>query len=189
MGRYTCRACDDTEYKDMISLLRNGYTGKDGIVHRPNNQMADILVLEANLGCRLGDILQLKHSDFVCDNGIWKINITEEKTGKKRTFIVPNPVKEFIDNIHYGKDDNLFKVGEQAVWKILRQISSELELKNISSHSLRKKCATDLYEATGHDIETVCAFLNHSDVKVTRRYIRRSDKQMEDAINNIVNLM
>lgn len=189
MGSYTCRACDNTEYKDMINLLRNGYTGKDGIVHRPNNQIADVLVLEANLGCRLGDILQLKHSDFVCDNGIWKIIISEEKTDKKRTFIVPAPVKEFIDTIHYGKDDRLFKVGKQAVWKVLREITAQLDLENVSTHSLRKKCASDLYTATNHDIEAVCAFLNHSDVKITRSYIRRSDKQMEDAINNIVNLM
>ena len=189
MGAYTCRACDDSEYKEMISLLRNGYTGKDGIIHRPNNQIADVLVLEANLGCRLGDILQLKHSDFVCDNGIWKIIINEEKTGKKRTFIVPKPVKEFIDEIHYGKDDRLFKVGKQAVWKVLRELSTQLELKDVSTHSLRKKCANDLYTATNHDIEAVCSFLNHSSVTVTRRYIRRSDKQLEDAINNIVNLM
>lgn len=189
MGAYTCRACSSEEMKAMIDLLRNGYTGKDGIVHRPNDQIADILVLEANLGCRLGDILQLKHNDFVCDNGIWKINIIEEKTGKKRTFIVPKPVKEFIDNIHYGKDDKLFKIGEQAVWKVMRQLSAELGLEQISSHSLRKKCANDLYTATNHDIEAVCSFLNHSSVTVTRRYIRRSDKQLEDAINNIVNLM
>ena len=189
MGRYTCRACDNSEYKDMISLLRNGYTGRDGIVHRPNNQIADVLVLEANLGCRLGDILQLKHSDFVCDNGIWKIIISEEKTDKKRTFIVPAPVKEFIDTIHYGKDDRLFKVGKQAVWKVLREITAELNLSNISSHALRKMAACAMYDKTNHDIEAVCTFLNHSSVKITRSYIRRSDKQIEDAINNIVNLM
>lgn len=188
MGRYTCRACNETEYKKIIELLRNGYTGKDGIKHRPNNQIADILVLEANLGCRIGDIIKLKTDSFICDNGIWKLDITEEKTNKKRTFIIPKPVKEFIDKISAGKEGYIFSVKEQAVWKAIRHIRAELGLEKISTHSLRKFCATNLYERTGHDIEAVCSFLQHSSTDTTRHYIRRTDAQLEKAINNIVDL-
>lgn len=188
MGRYTCRACSESEFKDIVKLLRNGYTGKDGIVHRPNNQVADIIVLEANLGCRIGDIVKLRTDSFVCDNGIWKFDIIEEKTGKKRTFIIPNPVKQFIDKISNGKKGNIFTVKEPAVWKALRYVTAELGIDKISTHSMRKYCAGNLYESTGHDIEAVCAFLNHSDTSTTRKYIRRSDAQLEKAINNIVDL-
>lgn len=188
MGKFTCRACNETEFKKIIELLRNGYTGKDGIKHRPNHQIADILVLEANLGCRIGDIIKLRTDSFVCDNNIWKLDIVEEKTDKKRTFIVPKPLKEFIDKIAAGKDGRIFTITEQAVWKQMRYITKELNLTNVSTHSLRKYCATNLYESTGHDIEAVCSFLQHSNPVTTRKYIRRSDEQMEKAINNIIDL-
>lgn len=188
MGSYTCRACNETEFKDIVKLIREGYTDKNNIPHKPNNQVADIIVLEANLGCRIGDIVNLKHSDFVCDNGKWKITIVEEKTDKKRVFIVPKPVKEFIDKLNYADGDKIFSIKKHAVWKQLRAVTEYLGLDNISSHSFRKKAACDIYESTGHDIELVCAFLNHSSTATTRNYIRRSDEQLEKAIENIVNL-
>ncbi len=189
MGAYSCRALTIDEFKEIITNIRNGYTDNDGIPHKPNNQVADILVLEANLGCRIGDIIALRHDSFICDSGIWKINIVEEKTGKKRTFIVPKKVKKFIDKLDYGKDGRIFKISEQAVWKQMRAVTSTLGLENTSTHSLRKMISNQIYEQTNHDIEAVCEFLQHSSPTVTRRYIRRTDKQLETAINNAVNLM
>ena len=152
MGIYATRAVSSTEYKDIISNIRNGYVDHHGIPHKPNSQVADILVLEANLGCRIGDIIALRHTDFVCDNGIWKLDITEEKTGKKRTFIIPKPVKDFIDTIHYGEGDRLFTLSKQAIWKHMRIISEYLGLDRTSTHSLRKFCAQNLYSmgSRGH---------------------------------------
>lgn len=188
MGKFTCRACNETEFKKIIELLRNGYTGKNGIKHRPNNQIADILVLEANLGCRIGDIIKLRTDSFVCDNNIWKLDIIEEKTDKKRTFIVPKPLKDFIDKIAAGKEGKIFTVTEQAVWKQMRYITKELNLDKISTHSLRKYCAQKMYDQSGHDIELVCEYLQHSNASVTRAYLRRSDEKLEKAINDIIDL-
>lgn len=188
MGRYTPRAITSEEYKSIIANLRSGYTDNNGIPHKPNNQIADILVLETNLGCRIGDIIALKHTDFVCDNGTWKINIVEEKTDKKRVFIIPNKLKKFIDKINYGKGGRLFNVTEHAVWKQLRALTDTLGLDNVSTHSFRKLAAQTLYDKSGHDIEIVCTFLQHSDTVTTRRYIRRSDPKVEKAINSIIDL-
>ena len=187
MGSYVARTLTQSEYKEIIHLIRDGY-----LEHRPNPQIATILVLEANLGCRIGDIIKLNTDSFVCDGGIWKINIVEQKTGKRRCFIVPVPVKRFIDRwtdangITTGR---LFTVTAQAVWKALRQVTDYLEIENVSSQSFRKKCASTLYEKSGHDIEAVCEFLQHSDTKTTRRYLKRTDAQLEDAINKAVSLV
>ena len=189
MGEYTTRACSDTEFKEIITMIRTGYTDNDGIPHKPNDQVADILVLEANLGCRIGDIVNLKHSDFVCDNGIWKITIVEEKTDKKRVFIVPKQVKKFINKINYGQEGKLFSIKKHAVWKQLRAVTDTLGLDNISTHSLRKKIAQDMYESSGHDIELVCEFLQHESTTTTRRYLRRSSEKLEKAIENAVTLL
>lgn len=189
MGEYTTRACTDSELKDIVSLIRKGYIDNEGKPHKPNNQVADIIVLESNLGCRIGDIVNLRRDSFVCDNGIWKIDIIEEKTDKHRTFIVPKPVKQFIDKLDYGTDGYIFSIKKHAVWKQLRAVTKVLGLEKISTHSLRKACANKLYDSTGHDIEAVCAFLNHSSTSITRKYIRRSDAKLEKAISNVVTLL
>ena len=190
MGRYTSFAISEENYKKLVQAIRIGYTYK-GIKHRPNDQIANILVLEANLGCRIGDIIALTVESFVKDGEIWKLNITEEKTGKQRYFIVPEPVKAFVDRhcecngITTGR---LFDIEAPAVWKQLRAATGYLGIKNTSTHALRKKVACDLYESTGHDIEAVCAFLQHSSINTTRTYIRRSDAQLEAAISQAVSL-
>ena len=97
MGRYVTRSLDRESYEKLVKVIRCGYE-HDGVKHRPNYQIATILVLEANLGCRIGDIIALTTDSIVNDGGIWKLNITEEKTGKKRYFIVPKPIKAYIDD-------------------------------------------------------------------------------------------
>lgn len=191
MGRYVTRAVSNQEYKDLVEVIRCGYE-YNGIKHRPNEQIATIIILEANLGCRIGDIVNLRTDSIIRDGEIWKLDITEQKTGKTRNFIVPAPVKAFIDDYtrKAGIDEGyLFNISAPAVWKQLRAATAYLGMSNVSSHSMRKKIACDLYEKTGHDIEAVCAFLNHSSIDTTRRYIRRSDAQLESAITEAVSII
>ena len=190
MGEYTTRALSQEEYEILVKTIRIGYTYMN-VKHRPNDQIATILVLEGNLGCRIGDIIALRTDSIIEDGGIWKLNIVEEKTGKKRYFIVPKPLKAFID--HYCecngiKEGRLFDIEAPAVWKQLRAATGYLGLANVSTHSLRKKVACDLYEKTGHDIELVSSFLQHSSINVTRTYIRRSDAQLEAAISQNISI-
>lgn len=192
MGRYVTNAISEQDYEKLVKTVRKGYTDNAGVVHKPNNQIATILVLEANLGCRIGDIMNLTTDSFLKDGNIWKLNISEEKTGKTRYFIIPAPVKKFIDKwitdnkIEAGK---LFSIKKPAVWKQLRAVTDYLGIDNCSTHSLRKKSANEIYEKSGHDIEAVCAFLQHSDTKITRAYIRRSDSALEKAISQAVSII
>ena len=190
MGSYTSRTISQQDFERLIKTIRIGYTYK-GVKHRPNDQIADILVLEANLGCRIGDIIALTTESIILDGNIYKLNITEQKTGKKRTFIVPTQVKAFIDHFCIARNvtqGRLFDIEAPAVWKQLRAATAYLGMKDISTHSMRKKIANDLYESTGHDIEAVCSSLQHSSINTTRTYIRRSDEQLEKAISQNVAL-
>ncbi len=192
MGRYVTATLKESQFKEMIETIREGYTDFDGVKHRPNTQLATILVLEANLGCRIGDIMNLTTDSIIDDGGIYKLNIIEQKTGKKRNFIVPKPVKAFIDN--YIREANiyrgpLFDIKAPAVWKQLRAVTAYLGLDNISTHSFRKYAANTLFAASGNDIELVREFLNHSSVRTTQTYLKRSSSQMEAAINKIVNIV
>ena len=136
MGRYAKKSLNNNQYKELIQTVREGYTDYDGVKHRPNKQLATILVLEANLGCRIGDIMNLTTDSIIDDGGIFKLNIIEQKTGKKRCFIVPKPVKAFIDN--YIQEANiyrgpLFDIKAPAVWKQLRAVTAYLGLDFIST--------------------------------------------------------
>ena len=191
MGKYETRSLSEAEFDRLVKTIRIGYIYKN-VVHRPNDQIATILVLEGNLGCRIGDIIALTTDSIIDDGGIYKLNIIEEKTGKKRCFIVPKPVKAFIDyycECNGIKSGRLFDIGAQAVWKQLRAATGYLGYKDVSTHSARKMIAQKIYDQTNHDIEAVAEFLNHSSINTTRHYIKRSDEQLESAITDAVCLV
>ena len=191
MGRFTCRALEEDEYRKIILLLRTGYEYK-GIKHRPNDKIATILVLQANLGCRIGDIVTLRTDSIVKDGSIHRLNITEQKTGKKRYFIVPEPIVTFIQD--YCKCNGITEgalfpgtgglecITKDAVWKQLQPITRYLGLENISCHSFRKAYALAIYTRSNHDIDLVRTVLQHSSVTITQQYLKRSDAQVEAAL-------
>lgn len=186
MGRYKTAPVSENTLKDIIEAVSTGYTDNNGVIHRPNKQIATILTLQANLGCRIGDICNLKVENIVWDGSAWRLDLTEQKTGKKRLFIVPTPVKQYIDKWTKSKrikSGNLFTIKEPAVWKQMRAVSNYLDLQNVSCHSIRKAAAIRVYETSGKDIALTSAFLNHSDTKTTAIYLQRPSKQMDDIIS------
>lgn len=191
MGEYTTRCLEESEYRKIILLLRTGYE-YNGVKHRPNDQIATILVLQANLGCRIGDIMNLTTDSIIKDGSIHRFNIIEQKTGKKRTFIVPQPVVDFIEDYKkhtpIGADGKLFDICAHAVRKQLRAVTSYIGISEISTHSFRKRFACEIYTRTNHDIMAVCQALQHASTKTTMTYIKRSDAQIESAINQIVSI-
>ena len=192
MGKYVTNIIDNESLKEVVHLIRNGYTDLDGVPHKPNPQIATILILQANMGCRIGDIVNMRKEDIVFDSNAWKLNIIEEKTGKARPFIIPRPVKDIIDM--YCKDNainsgRLFTIKKHAVWKQMRAVTKYLGLENTSCHSLRKASAMRVYISSGKDIALTCDYLNHSSPKTTMRYLKRSSKQMDEAISKSVILL
>lgn len=181
-------ALTDTQYHTIVKTLLQGFEGC-----RPNPRVAAILTAEANLGMRVGDILRLRMADIVKDGGRWRLNMTEGKTGKKRTFSVPEAIYGFLRNYadtnHIADNDLLFPVCAYAVQKQLKKVCDYLGYTHISTHSFRKWYATDIYNKTGHDIILVQRLLQHSSPMITRRYIGISDEKMEKAIANHVNIV
>ena len=192
MGRYVTRPLDEKEIKDIIESIKSGYTDNNGIHHKPNDQVSTILTLQANLGCRIGDICALRAENIIWDGEAWRLDLIEQKTGKKRMFIIPTRVKAFIDkwtkkqNITNG---NLFTINEYAVWKQFRGVANYLGLENVSTHSLRKSAAIRTYEASGKDLALTSAWLNHSDPRTTLIYLKRSSKQMDDVCSKSLCLL
>ena len=181
-------ALTDTQYRNIIQTLLRGFGDS-----RPNPRVAAILTAEANLGMRVGDILRLRMADIVKDGGRYRLNMMEEKTGKKRTFTVPDQLYAFF--CEYAKkqriaaDAPLFPITVRAVQKHLKAVCDFLGYENISTHSFRKWYATDIYESNGHDIVLVQKLLQHSSPMVTQRYIGISEEKVERAIAGHVNII
>lgn len=182
-----CVALTDDEYERVINLLRSGFVYKDRVV-RPNERIATIAILETTLGLRLGDVLKLRLSSFVRDGGNWKLDIIEQKTGKRRGFSVPVEVYSFIQNYALsqglGVDVKLFDISERQVQRHLRMVFDKagLDIRNKSSHTFRKTFAQRIYIDSNYNIELVRLLLQHSSVATTQRYLGIQPKQVEDAL-------
>lgn len=74
-----CVALTEDRYKESVSLLRNGFE-LDGVVIRPNPRIATVCVLQACLGLRLGDVLNLRMDSFIKDGDRWRLDIVEQRT-------------------------------------------------------------------------------------------------------------
>ena len=180
------------QYREIIEVIQNGATGI-----RPNPAIAAVLQIEGNLGLRVGDIVRTKDektgeyhglrlADIIRDGSRYRLDMTEQKTGKRRTFTVPAEIYSFLrdyaDDHKIGREDFLFPITVRAVQKHLAKVCDLLELENVSTHSFRKFFAVDVYQQNGHDIALVQTLLQHSSPAITRRYITVSTEQVEQAI-------
>lgn len=175
------------QYKEIISALRKGFTGC-----RPNDTVATALMLEANLGLRISDILRLKLQDIVRDGERYRLSIVEQKTGKARGFTVPLALYQFIRcyclDHAIPPDHRIFPLTERTVQRHLQQVCDYLGYTGISTHSFRKYYATEIYKNSGYNIALVQQLLQHSSTAVTQRYIGIQQQEVERAIERHLRL-
>ena len=169
------------QYTEIIRTMQEGFSGC-----RPNKRIATILVLEGNLGLRISDILKLRLCDIVRDGDRYHLDVTEQKTGKQRTFTVPLVIQQYIENyclrIGARRTDIIFPVTERSVQKQLHIVCDYLGYDGISTHSFRKWYATEIYKNSGYDIALVQRLLQHSSAATTQRYIGIEPQKIEQAI-------
>jgi len=176
------------QYKEIITTMKEGFCGC-----RPNERIATALVLEGNLGLRISDVLHLRLCDIVRDGDRYRLEITEQKTGKRRVFTVPLVIKQYIENycLRNGikPNERIFPITERAVQKQLAIVCDYLGFEGISTHSFRKWYATEIYKNNGYDIALVQRLLQHSSAAVTQRYIGIEPQRIEKAIEGHAKLI
>lgn len=185
-------ALTDKQYIEIITAIKSGFCHA-GREYKPNDRIATALTLEANLGMRISDILQLHYCDIIKDGNRYRLNISEIKTGKERIFTVPYEIREFIDQYRIRnrmtEQQRLFDLSERQIQKHLKAACDYLGLSGISTHSFRKYFATQIYINNGYNIELVRQLLQHSSASVTQKYIGIQQKQVEDALQNHIKLL
>lgn len=192
MNKKTVALTED-EYRKIIGTIRSGFVCSDGHIVKPNNRIATILTLEANLGLRISDILKLRLSVIIRDGNRYRLDIVEQKTQKKREFTVPMEIFIYIQN--YALENNinpaakLFPISERTVQDHLQKVCVHLGYENISTHSFRKYFATSIYVNNNYNIELVRVLLQHSSVAITQRYIGLQRKEIESALQSHIKLL
>ena len=108
------KALTTEQYQEIIQTMREGFCGC-----HPNERIATALVLEGNLGLRISDILKLRLCDVVRDGDRFRLEVVEQKTGKKRVFTVPLVIQQYMENycLRNGirRNDLMFPITERAV--------------------------------------------------------------------------
>jgi integrase len=182
-----CVTYSDEEYRQVVELLRNGFALDNHRV-RPNSRIATVVVLEATLGLRLCDILDLRMTSFVRDGDRYRLDVVEKKTKKRRVFTVPLDVYTYIQN--YALENKipssakLFNISERQVQRHLNLAIKKmgLPLRSYGSHSARKYFSTKVYIDSGYNIALVQKLLQHGSPSTTQRYIGISQKDVEKAL-------
>lgn len=185
------RVISTDEYNLIIDTIRDGFT-HNGVEYKPNDRIATILVLQANLGLRVGDTVNMKLDNIKKHSDGYKLDICEEKTSKHRTFTVPMEIYNFILNYcienSIGKTLRIFPITVRAVQKHLKSVSDYLGLEDIGSHSFRKYFATEIYKDSNYNMALVQKLLQHSDMRTTQRYIDMDNGEVERALTNHIRL-
>lgn len=170
-------------YQEIIETMRKGFSGCRG-----NNRIATCLVIEANLGLRISDILNLRLNDIIRDGERYRLDIIEKKTGKKREFTVLNDIYNYIKmfTLENGikPHEIIFPITERQVQKQLRIVCEYLgeAYTDVSTHSFRKFFATNIYVNNNYNIVIVQRLLQHSSPEITQKYIGIEQKDVEQAL-------
>ena len=176
------------QYTNIINTMRNGFLSYKG-----NDRIATALILEANLGIRVSDITELTLNKIVKDGDRYRLDLTEQKTQKKRVFTVPNElynyIKQYCIDNEIKSSERIFPLTERQIQRHLKAVCDFLEYDGISTHSFRKFFATNIYLNNDYNIVLVQELLQHSSPSITQRYIGISSKQLESALQNNLNLM
>jgi integrase len=192
MANKRTRALTNEEYYILIDTIREGFITDEGVRVRGNERAAFALTIQANLGLRISDVINLCQTSFIKDGGRLHLSIIEKKTGKKRDFSVPPEVFSYIQGymLEMGIKPNqrLFDIGIRAVQKSLKQAADYLGWENVGTHSLRKFYCTEIYNNNHFNIALCQLLMQHSSTAVTQRYIGIQPLLVEQALANHIKL-
>ena len=152
-----------------------------------------------NTGLRVNDLLSIEWKD-IFKPGTHQFNgyfvPKEQKTKKVRQIFINDSFKAAVkEYLKYVPDTDTSqgyvftnrkgnRLSDASVDKMLKLLEKELNLENLSTHSLRKTFAYHMYMQT-QDLSLVQEILQHSSVAVTRRYLGISQDVKKKAYNEL----
>lgn len=168
--------------RDLISEIK-----KYLITKNMRNYM--LFSLGVNVGLRISDLRLLKVKDIKDEY----IKITEIKTKKTKAFLITPKIKKELKTYteNMTDDEYLFKsrqgykpISRQQVSNVLKDVQHQFNLeRNINTHTLRKTFGYHFYKQY-KDVVILQKIFNHSDPKVTLKYIDIEQEDVDKKVKN-----
>ncbi len=167
----------------------------DGFYNRGKYHHWFCAILQTLLGRRVGDIINLRWSEFYMKNGEFRDRLktlVEEKTEKRVGIKLPEYAKTVITDYCLLKgiqpmeryDEKIFTTGKTAFRTALKSVVEEVGIKyNVSCHSFRKYFGNMSYKLHPNDpdrIKIIQYLFGHTSEEITRGYIATISETMGD---------
>ena len=176
--RFSTTTSDFLQWADMTNLVRNLFD--DG---KPTLSL--LVACGCFFGLRISDLLSVRWSQLLNQDSF---DITEKKTGKRRTIRINAQLQKHIKACHkviapaslntacfISQKNTVYSI--QRLNTILKELkySYRLNIDNISTHTLRKTFGRRVYEQAGtnseHALVMLSEIFNHSTTTITRKYL------------------
>jgi integrase len=172
------RVLSEEEETIVLNLLRNT---NHSVRRQFYYDVADLVEVLADTGCRLSEILNLSYDDVNFETNLFSIWVN--KGDRPRSIPMAERVKRILK--HRQKDNekpfNLTKYQADKAWEWVRK---EMGLENDGDfviHSLRHTCASRLVN-NGIDLYVVKEWLGHSSIQITEKYAHLAPHKLENAL-------
>ena len=176
--KFSTTTADHLEWNQSMNLIRNLYNDGD-------YKMSLLVAFGSFWGLRISDILKLKYAQVYNQD---ELTLIEQKTGKTREIKINTQLKKHISDCYIklkprSLDEFIFTSQKNCVYSIQRinvllkemKTKYKLNIKNFSSHSLRKCFGREIFNRSGSNAELalvkLSSLFNHSNPAITRRYL------------------
>jgi len=154
-----------------------------------------LFITGINTGLRISDIIKLKVSDVLNEDGTVKshICINEQKTGKRKRFKINDTLaREFLEycknlkmtdylfSSRKGKNEPITRV---QAYRLLNAVALRIGLEEIGTHTLRKTFGYHFYRKT-KDVALLQKLFNHSSPSITLAYIGIEQDEIDEAYDD-----
>ena len=161
-----------------------------------------LLVLGFNTGLRISDLVQLKVKDV---RGREDFSVVEGKTDKERQIHLKRNVSQVITQQLRERDPEEYVlqsrqpdmatgqrrgISRQRAYEIVKTIAREAGYEHhVGCHTMRKTYAWSMYDASGENLTLVQKTLNHSSQAMTMHYIGLDQREINETVNRMRNMV
>jgi site-specific recombinase XerD len=159
-----------------------------------------LFVMGINTGLRVSDLLNLRFSDVIDENGNIKdhIDIREQKTDKPRKFVINKSAEKALNQymatlksispnayIFSSRQGDNKPISRVRAWQVINDAARQVGItEQIGTHTLRKTFGYHAYRR-GVPIGHIQWLFNHSAPSVTMRYLGITQDELDDVMNSL----
>jgi integrase len=166
---------------------------EERLLANANPLLRALIIAALETGCRRGELLSLQWSEVRLTQGVIVLPAEKTKTAAARTVPITQRLRQVLEFRKYdaageefGPDDYVFgnEVGEQTVcfrtaWENCRR---RARVTGLHFHDLRRETASRLLETPGVALHDVAAWIGHSSVSTTARYLSTSEFRRQQTL-------